>query len=369
MLRMRSSTTKVGLIGAGNIGLTHLISLSTLKEVGLLDVDLVAICDTNKESLDRAAETFSIAAPYDDYRDLLSNKEVDVVYICTPTNTHQTMVSDAAKRKKYIFCEKPLAHKANEAAEMLEVVRRARVPSAVGLVLRYDDFLLYSQKLVRESDFGTPMLAYIRDDQHIPVDFMYYSSWRGDKSVAGGGTLIEHSIHDLDILRWFFGDIVRVYARTRFVSGKQVEDLASLVITHKSGTVSSLNSIWHSVERPNERLIEFFFQKGYIGIHLGSGERYLEYHLSGQEPRHVSKTEAREVLLDELGIDRGEVSKDAIEAVTSLGNERYSALSYSIIRAMQNGKEPHPGFDDAYEAHRAVDAAYISAGSNLATEL
>jgi predicted dehydrogenase len=350
----------VGLIGTGNIGKTHLISFASLQETGLLDIDIAAVCDTDEESLDRAAGLFDIETTYANYNDLIESPDVDIIYVCTPTNLHSDMVKEAAKHQKAVFCEKPLARSSPQAQVMMAATRDAGVTAGVGLVLRYDQFLLYAKKLLTEYDFGTPMLAHIRDDQRFPVDYIYYSHWRGNKAIAGGGTLIEHSIHDIDILRWFLGDIESVYARTNHFAGRDVEDHASVIINHTNGATSTLDSVWHWVERPNERYLEFFFEKGYIGISLESGRRYLEYHLQGESPVKVWAETANLALLDELALESKNIRPAAIEALTSVGSERYTALNYAFLRAIEEKRTPTPDFGDAVAAHNVVDAAYES---------
>lgn len=360
---------RVGLIGTGNIGKTHLTGIAALKEAGLLDVQIVALCDIDSEALQSAAELFEVESLYDDFIDLVNDKNVDVVYVCTPTNKHMDMVQEAAKAKKQVFCEKPLAHSSPQAITLQAVTQDQGVSASVGLVLRYDQFLLYAKKLLEENDFGKPMLAHIRDDQRFPVDYIYYSKWRGEKALAGGGTLIEHSIHDIDLLRWFFGDVESVFAKVTNFSGREVEDHASLILTHQTGTISTLDSIWHWIDRPNERRIEFFFESGYIGIMLESGNRYLEYQLKDERPVRIWQEQADDVLLEALGLHSRNMSPEAVEVVTSIGTERYAALSYSFLNAIQTKGQITPDFMDAVAAHRIVDAAYESSNKNRQVDI
>jgi len=355
---------RLGLIGTGTIGMTHLTGISALIEAELLGVDIVAVCDIDSDALTNAATLFDIKTTYENYIDLIEDEHVDVVYICTPTNKHGDMVKAAAKAKKHIFCEKPLAHSWAQAQDLVAVTKSEAVEAGVGLVLRYDQFLLFAKNLIAEYDFGTPMLAHIRDDQRFPIDYVYYSKWRGDKSIAGGGTLIEHSIHDVDLLRWFFGEVESVHAKVNFFAGREVEDHASLIMTHQNGTVSTLDSVWHWVERNNERMIEFFFEKGYIGIRLESGKRYLEYHLQGKSPVRIWDETANDALLEFLNLHTKNLKSNALEAITAVGSERYAAMNYAFLSALKSGQVLSPNFMDAAAAHRIVDAAYESATNN-----
>ncbi len=103
------SKSRIGLIGTGNIGRTHLTGLASLRHSGLLDVDIAAICDIDEEVMRQAAELFDVPVTFKNFKDLIADETVDVVYICAPTNKHASMVKAAAKAKKPLFCEKPLA--------------------------------------------------------------------------------------------------------------------------------------------------------------------------------------------------------------------------------------------------------------------
>jgi len=338
-----------------------LTSIAALREANLLDVEVTAICDSDSDTLRAAAEFFDVPKKYAAYSELVNSNDVDVVYVCTPTNLHPEMVEAAVRARKPALCEKPLAHTYAQASSLMTAARSAGVPTGIDLVLRFDQFLLCAKNLIESRELGKPMLAHIRDDQRMPVGFLYYSQWRGDKAIAGGGTLIEHSIHDVDLLQWFLGPADTVFAKTSYFAGKEIEDQASVITTHRDGSVSTIDSVWHLVERPSERMIECFFEKGYIGIKLGSDEHYLQYQLQGEKPVSVPEETANRALLEKLGLARANLSAEARELITSVGTERYMALSYSFLDAIQRNLNPSPGFAEAVEAHRVVDAAYDSA--------
>lgn len=354
----------MGLIGAGNIGNMHLMSLAALKKSGLLNLDITALCDIDEETLERVAALYDVQTTYTEYEELAADDDIDVVYVCTPTNRHTDIVKAVAEQEKDIFCEKPLTHSTPQTRDLMGFVNRHSIRTGVGLVLRYDQLLLYAKRLIERKNLGQPMLAHIRDDQHFPVDYIYYSQWRGDNSIAGGGTLIEHSIHDLDLLLWLMGDVENVFSRVNFFSEREVEDQASVTLTHVNGAVSTLDSVWHWVDRPNERFIELFFQEGYIAVDLSSDERYLEYHLKGETPNIISVDDANEVLLEKLGLNPEELNTEQLQTITAVGSERYSALSYAFLKSVQANEDVDPSFRDALKAHRLVDAAYKSADTD-----
>ena len=90
---------------------------------------------------------------------------------------------------------------------------------------------------VASGDHGRPLAALLRDDQYFPIQGMYGSDWRADVGRAGGGTLLEHSIHDVDVLRWILGDPARVSARVASRFGYAgIDDVADVRLEYDDGT-------------------------------------------------------------------------------------------------------------------------------------
>ena len=108
----------------------------------------------------------------------------------------------------------------------------------------------------------------VRDDQYWPTGQVVpgHSSWRSDRAQAGGGALLEHSIHAVDILCWVFGPVRRVQCLSRNVFGFEVEDVATLLIEHQSGVVGTLLTIFNGVRGREERRVEVFLESGAVEL-------------------------------------------------------------------------------------------------------
>jgi predicted dehydrogenase len=195
------------------------------------------------------------------------------------------------------------------------------------------------------------MAAVLRDDQYFPVGGMYGSEWRSDVAVAGGGTLLEHSIHDVDLLTWMFGPVVSVVARTENHAGHAgVEDVAAVTFEHSNGALSSLTSVWHGIgTRPSTRRLEVFFERAHIVL----------------EDEQVGPVK---IELDDSTCELG-LPAEALEVMDRLAVPdelkphllAYSSADLSFVRSVENRRPASPGIDIALEAHRIVDAAYRSA--------
>jgi predicted dehydrogenase len=274
----------------------------------------------------------------------------DAVWVCTPTSAHRSAVDAALAAGRAIFCEKPLATNLAGAHALVEAVAQTGVPSQSGLVLRSAPVFRSLRALVESGSLGQPMAAIFRDDQYFPIQGTYASQWRADVDQAGGGCLIEHSIHDVDILRFCFGEVDVVAGRTSNFSGHAgIEDLATVSLSFRSGLEAHLTSVWHNIlSRGSTRRVEVFFADGMV---------WLDDEFRG--PLHLQTSEATEIQecpspawVDELDLGDDEVG---------LAVKTYVEADRSFVDAVVAGQTPEPSLEVALGAHRLVDSAYRSA--------
>ncbi|HWS44249.1 MAG TPA: Gfo/Idh/MocA family oxidoreductase, partial [Acidimicrobiia bacterium] len=252
---------RIGLVGCGHIGTVHAVALQRLAGAGLIDARLTATYDDDPERAARTARHHggeaagSLAALVEG---------VDAVWVCTWTSAHLAAVEAAAELGLPVFCEKPLAPDLESATRVAAALER--VPHQVGLVLRSAPVFRTIAAAVASGEYGRVLAAVMRDDQYFPIQGMYGSTWRRDAARAGGGTLIEHSIHDVDVLRWVLGDPVSVSARTACRFGYAgIEDTAAVMFTYADGSIAQLTSIWHQVlTRESSRRLEVACEKALL---------------------------------------------------------------------------------------------------------
>ncbi len=344
-------TLNVALIGCGLNGRFHSTAIRAIARRGLLDIDYVAVCDADPDRARSFAEATG-ARPVTDWREIIDSPQVDVVYVCVPTAFHKEIVLSAARNGKHVFCEKPLATNLADVRQMVQAVEAAGVSAGVGLVLRHSPILTVLKELTDDASLGRLMTIIFRDDQFFPITGHYASEWRKDREVAGAGTLLEHSIHDVDVLRWFGGDVRSVRGNTRNFAGHEgVEDLALATLDFESGAQASLASIWHSVlGRPSTRRLEIFFEKGcFLVDHDFIGPINLQVH--AQSAQVIPEEEVRSRYLATLGL-----GDEVFEGLL-----RYSLEDFFFLKAIIDGQRPYPDFGVALKAHEVVDAVYRSA--------
>ncbi|HEX4492605.1 MAG TPA: Gfo/Idh/MocA family oxidoreductase [Acidimicrobiia bacterium] len=343
---------RIGIVGCGHIGTVHTYALKQLADASLVQGEVVAAYDADGT---RAAKlTKNLGGEPTASLDALLDA-VDVVWICTWTAGHLAAVEAAAARNLPVFCEKPLA----PTLSACEAVSAAleRVPHQVGLVLRYAPVFAAAADIVASGRYGRPLTTNLRDDQYFPIQGMYGSTWRKDRNAAGGGTLIEHSIHDVDVLRWILGDPISVSASTAYAFGYDgIEDLASVRLRYANDSTAQLVSVWHQVlSRGSSRRLEIFCEEAYL---------WTEDDFLG--PLHVETTEGSELV---EGLPPEWTGALHVPEVYEKAVAHYASQAKHFLDALAvggTGARGFPGASEALAAHRIVDAAYRSAAQGSA---
>ena len=342
-------TIRVGVVGCGFIGTLHSRALRALVKGGAVDASVEVTCDADIERAEAFARPHGARALTDPFEAIAT---VDAVWLCTPTATHRPLAEAAAAAGVAVFCEKPLATTLDDATAMAAAVAAAGVVAQVGLVLRRAPVLADLADLVAGGALGRPMAVVFRDDQYFPVQGQYASTWRGDVAIAGGGTLLEHSIHDIDILRWLLGDVEEVTAVTANFSGHLgIEDVAVATLRFAAGATASLTSVWHQVlSRGSTRRIEVIGERGIAWL----DEEYVG-------PLHVQTDEGAEERV-------GRYPEWA--AALPYGDPAWrpfviphAVAAHGFLDALVSGHPAAPGFEVAVAAHRVADAVYRSAAA------
>ncbi len=331
---------RVGFLGTGWIASYH---SKSLRRSGI-DIERAGCYDPDRAR----AEAFAAASGHticDSEAELLDS--CDAVYITTWTSEHPRLVTEAASRALAIFCEKPLATTVADAEEMLATVTAAGVTNQVGLVLRHSPAYLLARHLIDDPNAGRVMTVVCRDDQFIPTQGHYASDWGTDAARAGAGTLLEHSIHDIDMLTFLIDSpITEVAARqANFHGHPGIEDVFNTTFGFANGASGTLTSLWHdNLARPSLRRIEVFCERRFIAI---DGDDWFG-------PVAWTDTDGT----------TGSLAGDALVEATSPKLDSDPNPDVVFIIAALARQPAFPDFAVAVDAHRVADAMYRSAHGN-----
>jgi predicted dehydrogenase len=345
----------LGLIGAGLIGSIHALGLKTAIAKMNLPVELAHVADAVPGKAERFRSTFGFRQASEDAAALIADPAVDAVYVCTWTAAHPELVAAVTAAGKHVFCEKPLAFTAADAGQMLAAAQAAGVHHQVGLVLRQGPLWNVLRHELMTRELGFPITLIFRDDQCFPIKGAHPSSWRSDPAKAGAGTLIEHSIHDLDLLEWMLGPITSLHARTASRFGKPgIEDLAKVELDFASGMTGTLASVWHDVEnRHSNRRLEIFHEKVFLAVEDEFTGPITVMEGAGKQTE-IPAAEVNRRFWDLRGIE------DPAERDLTTHFGFYE--DYLFLQRLLTGQpQPVPDFTVAVRAHRLVDACYESA--------
>jgi predicted dehydrogenase len=356
-----SGAIGIGQIGCGMIGQGHAYALRLLAEDG--DVRPVAAADLSHDAVESAQRICPFERIGTDAYAVIDDPDVEAVAIVTPTTTHLDLVRATLAAGKPLLCEKPLATDFTTVREMCDLVAAADTTAQVGFHSRFHPVINELRALVESNELGHPMGYVLRDDQYWPTGDVVpgHSSWRSDRAHAGGGALLEHSIHSADILSWTFGPAARVYARTRNVFGYDVEDAAACTVEHAAGVVGTILTIFNGVRGREERRLEVFFERGAVEVTtdflVGAPEDGFLIQRPDSAAQRLDMTALRERYFDAAGITR----RDFVVYL-------YPAAR-AFVRAVRHSRPASPGFADARRAHALVEAAYRSAAGGQPVEL
>jgi inositol 2-dehydrogenase len=193
-----SRRVRLGVAGLGRMGRLHAGNAAAAR-----GIELVRVVDADEALAKELASDLGCewSTSFDD---LLGDSAIDGVVIVTPTPLHVTMVERAAAAEKHVFCEKPLAFEAEEAAKAVEAAESAGVKLQVGFHRRFDPDWAAATARIRDGELGVIYLfrTSLRDMAPPPLDYIRSS----------GGFFVDVTIHDLDTARWMVGEIDEVTA-------------------------------------------------------------------------------------------------------------------------------------------------------------
>ena len=233
-------TIKVGLIGLGRLGRRYAENLRFRVRFA----DLVAACSLDKHELNYARDMLQVPHVFTSYEAMLSEADLDAVYIISSTDKHAEHFMAALDAGLHVFCEKPLALDV-AACEKVEAHASMRPDqlAVVGFVRRFDPSYAYAKKKVDDGAIGTPFFV-----KSQTVDMDEQAPFQAEFVKTSGGIFHDFNVHDIDLVRWFLGsNIETVFATGGAFSHKEfaaLNDADNVLATCvlENGTMASLHA-------------------------------------------------------------------------------------------------------------------------------
>ncbi|OEU17705.1 myo-inositol 2-dehydrogenase putative [Fragilariopsis cylindrus CCMP1102] len=228
---------KVGVIGMGRIGLVHLEAIT--KAPGVVPI---IVSNPTVSKAEAAAAQYNIPKFSDDAMDVITDPEVDAVWICSPSQFHADQIKACAANNKHVFCEKPIATDLAETVEAINACNEAGVKLMIGLQRRFDQNFERVKQAVENNEVGDPIMIKLcsRDPSAPPASYV----------KGGGGIFTDMAVHDLDMTRFLAGsdpiDILAIGSTHIDMSIKDFEgsekyDTASCIVRYPNGVQAMID--------------------------------------------------------------------------------------------------------------------------------
>ncbi|MFH0796716.1 MAG: Gfo/Idh/MocA family oxidoreductase [Candidatus Omnitrophota bacterium] len=260
----------------------------------VLNSTLLAVMSRNEERAKSFAERHHAKRCYTSIEDLLSDSEIDAVYIAAPPNTHAELTEKAARSKKHVLCEKPMALNVAECRKMIAACRKNNVQLMVAYYRRFYPVVKKIKYLLNEGVIGKPVYCRFLTSSLYDGE----PNWRLDPKVSGGGYLFDVGSHRLDLLAYFFGKPKKVSA---FVGANHldipVDDSSSLILEFAGGLQAVCQFFWAMATPVDEldiggtkgRILSRNLEKGELQVIIGKGIK--EYIFPRHQITHYSLVE------------------------------------------------------------------------------
>jgi predicted dehydrogenase len=328
---------KIGILSfAHHHGEAYIGNLRAIPEV-----ELLGVADEDIERGRRLANQHD-STFFDSYAALLDAKP-DGVVICSENSKHRSMVEMAAHAGVHVLCEKPLATTVEDARAIVDACERAGVILMTAFPMRFSAPMVQIKHRLDAGDLGQVYCFNSTNQGEMPIN---HRAWFVDPILAGGGAVADHTVHLVDIMRWYLGDEVsQVYAQTnRIFHADEVEiETGGLeMLTFRNGVFASIDTSW---SRPP-------YWPTWGGLTL------------------------------EMVTDRGAIQVDAFRQNLTVyrheweragwaywGSDANQAMVNEFIQSIRENRPPLVTGDDGLKAVEVVAAAYESAQSGQPVSL
>lgn len=341
-----------GVIGAGGIADRRTIP-------GMIQCDnaeLVAVMEINETLAEKSRIKWNCRRAYTNEAELLSDSEIDAVYIASPVALHAQQAMDAADAGKHILIEKPLAMSSVEGQRVIDYCTVKGVRIAVGFMMRFGSYVQAMKKAIAEGKIGRPVSGYAQFTCWYPD---IPGAWRQRKKASGGGALMDMGVHCIDLLQYILGTRVKQVAAFHDTLSfrYEVEDSSTLLLRMESGVQCVVQSNFNIPDEAAKWRIELFGDRG----------RLLGNDVIGQvdggtmDAVYMGKHTEYDARQDKKVV----VGENVTVAFGNLYAREISSFSNSIL----NNLPLEVPATDAVYVQRIIEAAYRSNETNTIVNL
>lgn len=321
----------------GIMSFAHLHAEGFIQNLRQIEaVEVLGFSDTDPKRGQHFSEVFE--TPWFDSHDALLAEKPDAVIICSENAERRELVELAAEAGAHILCEKPLETNLDDAKAMQEACEQHGVMFMTAFPMRFDPSIIAVKEMLVRGDLGQVYSVNGINHSEMP---RRHRAWFAQKALAGGGAVMDHTVHLVDLLRWYFNaEVTEVYAEigNPFYPGEVDVDTAGLVtLTLSNNVFATIDCSW---SRPTT-----YPRWGHLKMELVGERGAIDVDAFAQHLTVYAKGAARNPSWHPWGSDPNQLMLG--EFVNSIREER----------------QPSVGWQDGYEALRVALACYESAAS------
>ena len=271
---VKSQKFKIGIIGCGLQGRRRAEALKQFD-----DAQLLAVADIKHEKAKNLAQNMGCEST-GNWEDLVARKDLNIIAVCTPQDSHLAICTAALEHGKHVLCEKPLARNPGEAEKIMKIVRKTGLKFDGGFNHRHHPGIKQAHEWLSQGIIGEPFS--IRICYGIGGRPGFDKEWRANPKIAGGGQLMDQGMHAIDLSRWFLGDFSEAvgFTSTSFWDMAPLEDNAFALLRTAKGQVSSIHVSW--TQWKNLFTLELNGRDGYISVEGLGGSYGVERAILGK---------------------------------------------------------------------------------------
>ncbi|MFC4557969.1 Gfo/Idh/MocA family protein [Virgibacillus kekensis] len=302
----------------------------------LPNVELVGIFDDDLQRGKEVAGKYS-TKHFDDQETFLA-MEMDAVVICSENIRHKEMVLNAAKANKHILCEKPIATTVEDAEKMIKSCEEHGVTLQIAFPVRFSSPIKQLKKMIDDDELGNIVALRTTNRGQNP------GGWFIDKEQSGGGAVLDHTVHMVDIMRWYLG--------------KEITEVHAIV-----------DSYFHDIDIDDAGILTLEFENGVIATHDASWSRFSEYPIWGDATIEVIGTK-QTVKVDAFK-EHFRLFTSGAKSLSHVfyGNDMDFGLIQDFVECLEQGREPSITGMDGLKALEVALAAYKSSDKKLAVNV
>ena len=336
------SVRGIAVIGSGGIAEQH---LGAIREIP--HAKLAGVYSRTREKAQKVGEREKCRWTTD-YRELLRDREVEVVDVVTSSGSHGSIAIEALEAGKHVLVEKPMAMTLSECDRMVDLARSKRVTLSVVSQRRFEEQNRRIKQLVTEGAIGKLLLVEVSCPYYRTQEYYQSADWRG-KVATDGGAIMNQGIHSVDLMLWFAGPARSVQGKCATQTHRiEAEDLALAIVTFQSGAFGTIMAST-SIQPGFQPCLNLYGEKGSIK-------------LDGSSIAHWTVP----------GVPKPDAAGPASAAITSpklAGHEQHKLQILDALAAIEERRPPLVTGEDGRRAVQLIQGLYDSSRTGRPVDL